>query len=242
MRKITREVVNAFLDREPKSKGNTFTDGTALFLHKHMIARHDAIRGGIMITTAGWPTRTTKERLNAIPGVSVTTKDFQLHLNGKPWNGDWILAGSIPQDNCAESTSIVDRVEKMASELVREHLDSKWKIVMGIPELDPWLEMMYGENANKTGIFGQTQLDKFRIVVNDYLVKKYPIMAFWRILALHEIAHALVGVGHDHDETWRKMAEKIGCAGANAGLTPVQLRLIGKGDLAENKEKELAHV
>jgi predicted SprT family Zn-dependent metalloprotease len=30
---------------------------------------------------------------------------------------------------------------------------------------------------------------------------------------LHEIAHALVGEGHGHDYTWRRMAISIGCNG-----------------------------
>ena len=30
---------------------------------------------------------------------------------------------------------------------------------------------------------------------------------------LHEIAHALVGPGHRHDQVWRKKAKEIGCDG-----------------------------
>ena len=30
---------------------------------------------------------------------------------------------------------------------------------------------------------------------------------------LHEIAHALVGTGHHHDSSWRKLALEIGCNG-----------------------------
>ncbi|MFC4782859.1 SprT family zinc-dependent metalloprotease [Nocardioides sp. MAHUQ-72] len=34
---------------------------------------------------------------------------------------------------------------------------------------------------------------------------------------LHEVAHALVGVRHGHDEVWRAMALRIGCSGQRCG-------------------------
>lgn len=45
-----------------------------------------------------------------------------------------------------------------------------------------------------------------------------PIVALWepeqvRDTVLHEIAHALVGQGHGHDDVWRRMALSIGCDG-----------------------------
>ena len=47
---------------------------------------------------------------------------------------------------------------------------------------------------------------------------------------LHEIAHALVGHGHGHDEVWRRKAVEIGCDGKrchSAGLPPEQATFIG---------------
>lgn len=35
-----------------------------------------------------------------------------------------------------------------------------------------------------------------------------------RETVLHEIAHALVGPAHGHDETWRETARRIGCTGS----------------------------
>jgi predicted SprT family Zn-dependent metalloprotease len=35
---------------------------------------------------------------------------------------------------------------------------------------------------------------------------------------LHEIAHALVGVKHKHNEVWRKKAVEIGCNGSRLGF------------------------
>ena len=41
----------------------------------------------LWITSAGWPTNTTKERLNGLNGVNIYQKDFQWYLNGEAWNG-----------------------------------------------------------------------------------------------------------------------------------------------------------
>lgn len=41
----------------------------------------------LTITTAGWPTYTTKDRLNGLPDVDVYTHKKELHLNGSPWDG-----------------------------------------------------------------------------------------------------------------------------------------------------------
>lgn len=35
---------------------------------------------------------------------------------------------------------------------------------------------------------------------------------------LHEIAHALVGSGHGHNQTWKEKAQEIGCNGHRLGL------------------------
>lgn len=68
MRAITREAVDAFLNAEPFNKSNTrveIRDGEAfMYLFGNMIAhKYD---GGLYITTCGWESNTTKERLNGI--------------------------------------------------------------------------------------------------------------------------------------------------------------------------------
>lgn len=89
MRKVTSEVTQAFLARRAKQVSNTATNGTRLTLHGSTIAEHRA--DGLYITTAGWNTRTTLDRLNALPGVAVRVKAGKLLLNGVPWSGDWAL-------------------------------------------------------------------------------------------------------------------------------------------------------
>lgn len=75
--------------RTPRTVGNSHTDGETLFLHGNAIARHTP--EGVEVTTAGWNSNTTKERLNGIPGVHIQQKNFALFLNGNEWDGSWTL-------------------------------------------------------------------------------------------------------------------------------------------------------
>lgn len=59
-----------------------------MYLFGNLIATND-IRRGIRITTAGYNTVTTKDRLNALPEIIINQKNFELYLNGIPWDGDW---------------------------------------------------------------------------------------------------------------------------------------------------------
>jgi len=89
-RKITQEAVNAFLNNQNYSKDNTMVivhdhNQVELALHGNCIAKKD--NGKISITTAGWFTNTTKERLNAIPGVRISQIRGVWYLSGKEWDG-----------------------------------------------------------------------------------------------------------------------------------------------------------
>lgn len=59
-----------------------------LYLYGNLIAKK--LKDVLLISTAGWDTTTTKERLNVLDGVHVSIKKGILYLNGKEWNGDWI--------------------------------------------------------------------------------------------------------------------------------------------------------
>lgn len=88
MRKITKEIATAFLAKRKKANGATTTNGASLYLHGNEIARHT--ESGLQITNAGWFSITTKERLNALPNVSIFQKADEWYLNGKQWDGQWI--------------------------------------------------------------------------------------------------------------------------------------------------------
>lgn len=95
MRKITKEATEAFLNGKDYKNTNTEVSRGALFLHGNKIAEYASLFSNdgnkdINVTLAGWNTNTTRERLNGIPGVRVTTKQGQAYLNGEKWNGEWV--------------------------------------------------------------------------------------------------------------------------------------------------------
>ena len=90
MRKVTKESIKAFYNREPFKKSNTVIENkegkTYLKLFGNIIATLDET-SELFITTADRNTRTTRERLNGLSGVRLGTKKEQLYLNNIPWDG-----------------------------------------------------------------------------------------------------------------------------------------------------------
>ena len=90
MKKITKESIKAFYNREPFKKSNMIVENkegkTYLKLFNNIIATLDEVNE-LFITTADWTTRTTRERLNGLSGVRLGTKKGQLYLNNIPWDG-----------------------------------------------------------------------------------------------------------------------------------------------------------
>ena len=68
MRKISKEIAESFYKGFSKSKGNTATDGVNVWLHGNKIAWRTQ-DNNLEVTLAGWPTVTTRERLNSILNV-----------------------------------------------------------------------------------------------------------------------------------------------------------------------------
>lgn len=95
MRQITKNAVNSFLNAVPFKSSNTevrvidWNKGKAvsLYLHGNMIAEHFTSTGITKITNAGGASNTTKERLNALPNVSIRQVKGIWYLNGKEWDG-----------------------------------------------------------------------------------------------------------------------------------------------------------
>ena len=112
-RTITDKAIDAFLEEQNRSPtgryarkfGNTWIerkevdgeDHAVLYLHGCAIAKYPVARGAsaLAITTAGWDTPTTLERLNGLP-VRVHSRGT-LWLNGRPWNGEWTKLASQTQ-------------------------------------------------------------------------------------------------------------------------------------------------
>tara|TARA_R100001129_G_scaffold182951_1_gene164419 strand:- start:157 stop:531 length:375 start_codon:yes stop_codon:yes gene_type:complete len=122
MRKITDKAIRAFANEEPFKLSNTevkvrheeplipkeyipFTVITELLLHSNMIAKmvkqhiNGEYQTTISMTSAGWKTATTKERLNGLlhylNAGSIQQNDFTWYYNGEYWNGDTITVWPI---------------------------------------------------------------------------------------------------------------------------------------------------
>lgn len=93
MRQVTERIVSAFLRNEVRRVSNSRTDGRSIWLFENKIAEFRD--NGLWITNAGWPSPTTKERLNGIPDVSIFQKKGQWYLNGHAWDGTWVHVESF---------------------------------------------------------------------------------------------------------------------------------------------------
>ena len=96
MRQITKESINAFYNKGTLKKQNMsvffdrYDQTSRMLLHNNCIATYDHDNKRLTISNCGWFSNTTKERLNALPGVNIKQKNFVWFLNGKEWNGQKI--------------------------------------------------------------------------------------------------------------------------------------------------------
>lgn len=93
MRQITKDSINAFMNAKKFNRQNmqveVLPNVTILKLHGNSIAyRYNDPKQTLSITNCGWFSNTTKERLNALPGVSIQQKAFKWYLNSVEWNGE----------------------------------------------------------------------------------------------------------------------------------------------------------
>ena len=65
MRKIERDIIRAWKNGEKRTIKNTRTDGQSIYLHGYeIVTRRD--NGEVIASMCGWPTVTTRSRLNAV--------------------------------------------------------------------------------------------------------------------------------------------------------------------------------
>jgi hypothetical protein len=92
MRKITQDAIKALYENKNFKRGNTEVRRgiiPCLLLHGTIIAKLTLFEG-LCISSGGWYTVTTKERLNGLDGVHIYQKDFTWYLNDRQWEGDWV--------------------------------------------------------------------------------------------------------------------------------------------------------
>ena len=98
-RKITTDAINAFMSARTFNRDNTSVevrpfkdekvDSVILKLHGNVIARRLVGSNTIEVCDGNYPSNTTKERLNGLPGVSVCQRKGVWFLNGEEWDGSW---------------------------------------------------------------------------------------------------------------------------------------------------------
>jgi len=96
-KKITKESIQKFLDGVPFKKQNmeVTREGTIYYL-KLWGNKIAAIQNGqLWISNAGWFSKTTKERLNALPNVSIVQQKGNWYLNGNFWQGEPVLVTTL---------------------------------------------------------------------------------------------------------------------------------------------------
>lgn len=84
MRAETSKIVNAFVEGRCAHAARTMTDGVAIYLHGNRIAWKDGNR--YYATLAGWPTNTTRDRLNGLARALGVAGFHQ--ANRKQYHGD----------------------------------------------------------------------------------------------------------------------------------------------------------
>ena len=89
MRTVTQRSVNRFYSKRNGNFSNTsvITEGntTKMFLFGNLIAKLENDK--LFITSAGFKSQTTKERLNGLKGVNILQKKGEWILNGEKWDG-----------------------------------------------------------------------------------------------------------------------------------------------------------
>lgn len=149
---------NAFMQDQPFCEGNTAvtSDGeyTTMSLHGNEIAFKDsdsAVEPPFMvITNCGWFTNVTKERLNALPGVSIKGGKEWL-LNGEEWDGKAKVVNSDRHyDACGIHDRIkdnfIEKVELVVKELVNQEklqVDYKYWSVYSLAEAVANFQMQF---------------------------------------------------------------------------------------------------
>lgn len=91
MRKITKEIASALKNNVRKADGNTTCTGTSIFLHGNEIAR--VVNGRLEISLAGWPTVTSRDRLNGIL-AEFGCKERVFQSKGNQWFGDRYISAA----------------------------------------------------------------------------------------------------------------------------------------------------
>jgi len=112
MRQISILARQALMNRRKFKRDNTevevhFDGATTMRLFGNLIAAYNK-DGVLSIGDGNHQTVTTKDRLNALPHVSIYQRNFQWYLNDEKWDGGWTVVHTpfrkriTPEDDTVE--------------------------------------------------------------------------------------------------------------------------------------------
>jgi hypothetical protein len=113
----------------------------------------------------------------------------------------------------------VNRRNNIAS---REHVEQIGRDLAAQHGLADWKIAVQGHNTNPC--LGRCDFESEKFSIETYaadLMSEREVKGIW----LHEIAHALVGRGHDHDAAWQAKCREIGGI-ESPSYTPEQLKTV----------------
>lgn len=119
-----------------------------------------------------------------------------------------------------------EQTTRRLRELLDENGLTEWKIRIATSVNKPYLGLC--DHNNKT------------IFINGLSVDTHPDSELENTLR-HEVAHALVGPGHSHDETWQAKAKELGCDNTmtcGMALSPLAIDAIRSGATLEMEIEE----
>ena len=100
MFKGSTKVAELFAQGKSKTEGFNQSTGDALYYHGNKIAEWRD--GNLYISNGGYEgsrgetgSKTTKDKLNALPNVRLSQNNFKWYLNGVEWNGEWIKVEGV---------------------------------------------------------------------------------------------------------------------------------------------------
>lgn len=105
MRQESTRIAKAFLAGKPARAARTTTDGKAVYLHGNRIAWRDE-QGDVHMTLCGWPTVTTRDRLNTICTLLIDQRPFHQKKHAQYFNDNAIDAHQIITVHTLEVTPL----------------------------------------------------------------------------------------------------------------------------------------
>lgn len=105
MRQESKRIAEAFIAGKSARADRTTTDGKAVYLHGNRIAWRDD-SGDVHLTLCGWPTVTTRDRLNTICDYLIGNRPFHQKKHTQYFNDNEIGARQIITIHTIEVTPL----------------------------------------------------------------------------------------------------------------------------------------